>query len=86
MPCALETVPTSQGGAAVRIDRTDTCDYVVFATGERESLTAGRIQTDARIAWLRERPRAAAIIDGTRLTFQEKSAIQTESAQGIEVR
>jgi len=73
--CKLEMLEATEGCVAVRVVREGVSDRIVFTKGNETSITAGDVETDARVVWLRERPRAAVVVDGTRLTFDNRPVV-----------
>ena len=80
-PCGLELLQASPGGLAIRIKRGSNADRVLLALGKRRPISGGDMETDARVAWVRERPRAAFIVDGSVLTFRGEPVVALESAR-----
>ncbi|MEW6358012.1 MAG: heparinase II/III family protein [Planctomycetota bacterium] len=81
--CKMEMLDDGKDSAAVRIVRGDKVDRVIFGSGKRKSIAGGGMDSDARIAWLRERPRAAALVDGSRLTFEKASVLKLKAGTEI---
>ncbi|NOZ20725.1 MAG: hypothetical protein GXP25_06505 [Planctomycetes bacterium] len=81
--CKLEILQDGKDCVALKIVRGGQVDRVIFGTGKRKSISGGDLSTDARIAWLRERPRAAALVDGSRLSFSKKSVLKLKAGTEI---
>jgi hypothetical protein len=81
--CKLEMLSAELGCVAVRVTREGRTDCAAFAVTKKKGITAGELSTDGRAAWLREANLAAAVVDGSKLTFNRQSVLKTKSEQEL---
>ena len=78
------TVRQEADGLAMEVRRGATRDHLFLSTSDGTRLAGGALRTDGVLTWLREEPRHAVVVDGTRVVWKDAPMDASEPVERLE--